>query len=80
VLERAEEQRHPSIAQLLDSVRPLIAEAKDAGAPRYLLLPPAEYDEIERFRKRDRELGVPLMLLGLEIVRADDPTATPRVF
>lgn len=78
MLERSEHR--PSIAHLLDSIRPLIAEAKESGSPRYLLLPAAEYDEVERFRVRDRALGVPMMLLGLEIVRADDPAATPRVF
>ena len=70
----------PSIAILLDSIRPLIAEAKEAGTPRYVLLPAAEYDEVERYRRGDRELGVPMMVLGLEIVRADDPAAARKVF
>ena len=70
----------PSIAQLLDSLRPLIDSAKSAGDPRYLMLPPAEFDEVARYRQRDRAMGLPMLVLGLEIVRSDDPAAPPRVF
>lgn len=74
------ESSRPSIAHLLDDVRPLIDTAKANGDPRFLMLPPSEFDEIARYRQRDRALGLPMLVLGLEIVRADDPATTPRVF
>jgi hypothetical protein len=70
----------PSLANLLDEVRPLLAEARLAGNPRYVLVPPELYDVISGYRHRDREMGLPATVLGLEIVRADDPDAAPRVF
>ena len=70
----------PSLADLLDDVRPLLAEARLTGNPRYVLVPPSLFDVIAGYRQRDRDLGLPATLLGLEIVRADDPNATPRVF
>jgi len=69
-----------SLAGLLDDVRPLIAEARLTGSPRYVLVPPALFDVIAAYRTRDREMGLPPTVLGLEIVRADDPNATPKVF
>jgi hypothetical protein len=69
-----------SLAGLLDDVRPLIAEARLHGNPRYVLVPPALFDVISGYRSRDREMGLAPTVLGLEIVRADDPDATPKVF
>jgi hypothetical protein len=70
----------PSLAALLDDVRPQLAAAREAGNPRYVLVPPALFDVIAGYRARDRELGMPATLLGLEIVKSDDPNAAPRVF
>jgi hypothetical protein len=70
----------PSLAGLLDDVRPLLAEARLTSNPRYVLVPPDLFDVIAAYRKRDREIGMPPTLLGLEIVRADDPHAAPKVF
>jgi hypothetical protein len=69
-----------SLAGLLDDLRPLAAEARLTGAPRYVLVPPSYYDVIAGYRSRDRELGLPVTVLGLEVVRADDPNAALRVF
>ena len=70
----------PSLADLLDEVRPLLAAARTSGNPRYVLVPPTLFDLISGYRTRDREMGLPATVLGLEIVRADDPDAAPRVF
>ena len=70
----------PSLAVLLDEVRPLLAAAREEGNPRYVLVPPSIFDVIAGYRRRDREMGMPATLLGLEIVKADDPNASPRVF
>ncbi len=70
----------PSLAALLDEVRPMLAEARETGNPRYVLIPPSLFDIISGYRKRDREMGLPPTVLGLEIVKADDPHASPRVF
>jgi len=70
----------PSLAALLDEVRPLLAQAREEGNPRYVLVPPALFDVISAYRARDRAMGMPATLLGLEIVKSDDPLATPRVF
>ncbi len=71
----------PSLAALLDDLRPLLARAReDAGNPRYVLVPPLIFDVIAGYRRRDREMGMPATILGLEIVRADDPLATLRIF
>lgn len=69
-----------SVAALLDDIRPLIAEARIDGDPRYVLLPPAAYDTIAAMRARDRSIGMPATLLGLEIVRADEPASAMKVF
>jgi hypothetical protein len=70
----------PSLADLLDDLRTLIAQARLSGNPRYALVPPALFDVIAGYRARDREMGLAPTLLGLEIVRADDPNAAPNVF
>ena len=69
-----------SVAALLDDVRPLIAAAREAGDPRYVLLPPDAFDAVAAMRARDRSIGMPATLLGLEIVRADEPAAPLKVF
>ena len=70
-----------SVAALLDEVRPLVVGARARGeSPSYLMLPPAEYDAVAACRAPDRRLGMPMIVLGMEIVRADDPAARPRVF
>jgi hypothetical protein len=72
---------HPSLAALLDEVRPLIVEARRGGAnPRYLMLPREQYDAVEAVKAGDRERGMPMIVLGMEVVRADDAAAPPRVF
>ncbi len=70
----------PSLAELLDDVRPLLTAARETSNPRYVLVAPALFDVIAGYRRRDREMGLPPTVLGLEIVRADDPHAQPRVF
>ncbi|MEA2719322.1 MAG: hypothetical protein QOJ39_1186 [Candidatus Eremiobacteraeota bacterium] len=71
----------PSVAALLDEVRPLVVGARVRGeAPSYLMLPPAAYDAVAACRVADRRLGLPMIVLGMEIVRSDDPAARPRVF
>ena len=71
----------PSVAALLDEVRPLLVAARARGeSPGYLMLAPAAFDAVAACRAADRELGVPMIVLGLEIVRSDDPAASPRVF
>ncbi len=70
-----------SLAVLLDDLRPLIAAARDAGTnPRHVLLSPAAFDLVTSIKGRDRERGMPIMVLGMEIVRADNPSQSPRVF
>jgi hypothetical protein len=71
---------HPSLAGLLDEIRPLIAAARLTGNPRYVLLSPATFDLIAGYRARDRSMGLPVTVLGLEAVRADEPDTAPRVF
>lgn len=69
-----------SLAVLLDDVRPLIADARERGEqPRFLLLPRPAFDAVATCKQPDRERGMPLMVLGMEIVCADAPTS-PRVF
>jgi hypothetical protein len=72
---------HPSLAALLDELRPLIVAARARGeTPRYVVLGPAAYDAVEAVKAGDRRRGMPVIVLGLEIVRADEPGAAPRVF
>lgn len=70
-----------SIAALLDDVRPLITDAREAGEkPRFLLIDGASFDAVRSVKAAEAERGVPLMVLGMEIVRGDDPKTTPKVF
>jgi hypothetical protein len=70
-----------SIAALLDDIRPLIADARDHGQrPRYLLLASDSFDAVRTVKAADAARGVPVMVLGMEIVRGDDPATSPKVF
>jgi len=70
-----------SLATLLDDVRPLVVAARERGDhPCYLMLASASYDAVAQVKDGDRERGLPMIVLGLEIVRSDDPAARPRVF
>lgn len=70
-----------SIAALVDDIRPLIVAARDRGEhPRYVALGEASYAAVSACKHADRLRGVPVMILGMEIVRADDARTTPRVF
>ncbi len=70
-----------SLAALLDDVRPLVVAARERGDhPRYLMLDGPAYDAVAQVKDGDRERGLPMIVLGLEIVRSDDPAARPRVF
>ena len=71
----------PSIAALVDDIRPLIVAARDRGEhPRYVALAETSYAAVAACKQADRERGVPVMILGMEIVRADDARTAPRVF
>jgi hypothetical protein len=71
----------PSLATLLDEVRPLIMTARSKGEdPRYLALPKERYDAVAACKGSDRERGMPMLVLGMEIVPAEDPNAKPRVY
>ncbi len=70
-----------SIAALLDDVRPLIAQARNHGQqPRYLLLAGDSFDAVRSVKAAEAARGMPLMVLGMEIVRGDDPATAPKVF
>ena len=70
-----------SIAALLDDIRPLIARARDHGEqPRYLLLAGDSFDAVRSVKAAEAARGMPLMVLGMEIVRGDDPATVPKVF
>ncbi|BDE07773.1 hypothetical protein WPS_30490 [Vulcanimicrobium alpinum] len=72
---------HLSLATLLDEVRPLIVAARDRGEhPRYLLPEQVAFDAVAAVKDRDRERGMPMLVLGLEVVRAADQIAERRVF
>ncbi|HYZ17499.1 MAG TPA: hypothetical protein VE591_13905, partial [Candidatus Acidoferrum sp.] len=67
-----------SLATLLDELRPLIVAARARGEhPRFVLLGQAAYDAVAACKATDRERWMPMIVLGLEIVRADDPDAAP---
>jgi hypothetical protein len=69
------------LARLLDDVRPLIVDARQQGErPRFLLLDREAYDAVAACKRTDRERGMPMMVLGMEIVKADQPIPVPRVF
>ncbi len=78
----SESAKNPvSIAALLDDIRPLIARARDHGEqPRYLLLAGDSFDAVRSVKAAEAARGVPLMVLGMEIVRGDDPATVPKVF
>jgi hypothetical protein len=69
-----------SIAELLDDIRPLIARARDHGEhPRFVLLGGESFEAVRAVKAA--EAGrMPLMVLGMEVVRGDDPTTSPKVF
>ncbi|HEY5350727.1 MAG TPA: hypothetical protein VIJ64_13365 [Candidatus Lustribacter sp.] len=70
-----------SIAALLDDIRPLIARARDHGEqPRFLLLAGDSFDAVRSVKAADAARGMPLMVLGMQIVRGDDPATAPKVF
>jgi len=70
-----------SLAALLDDVRPLIVEARDQGErPRFLLLGGEPFDAVRAVKAGEQARGLPLMVLGMEIVRGDEPRLTPKVF
>ena len=70
-----------SIAALLDDIRLLIAEARDQGErPRFLLLAGDSFDAVRAVKAAEAARGVPVMVLGMEIVRGDDPATSPKVF
>ena len=70
-----------SIAALLDDVRPLITDAREQGGqPSFLLLAGDSFDAVRSVKAAELERGVPLMVLGMQIVRGDDPKTTPKVF
>jgi hypothetical protein len=72
---------HVSLATLLDELRPLIVAARTQNQnPRYVLLSACAYDAVAAVKSGDLERGMPMIVLGLEIVRADESAATPRVF
>lgn len=69
------------LAKLLDDVRPLIIEARQGGAkPRFIELPPDAYDAVATCKRPDGERGMPIMVLGMEVVRADARGTAPRVY
>lgn len=70
-----------SLAVLLDEVRPLIAQAREQGEqPRFVVLSKDAYDAVVAAKGIDRERGMPLMVLGMEVVLADAPIERPKVF
>lgn len=71
----------PSVARLLDETRELIVQAVDRGErPEYLLVHPALYEAVAGAKARELSFGRPLRLLGLLLVRSEDPLVEgPRV-
>jgi hypothetical protein len=59
------------VAALLDEATARIIELETRGYhPRSLSVPPAAYERIAVVHARDVERGVPLIVLGLPLVRA----------
>ena len=55
--------------------------ARDHGEqPRYLLLAGDSFDAVRAVKAAEAARGVPVMVLGMEIVRGDDPATSPKVF
>jgi len=72
---------HESLAKLLDELRPLIVASRARGEhPRFVMLGQSAYDAVEAVKGGDRKRGMPMIVLGLEIVRAGEAGAAPRVF
>jgi hypothetical protein len=70
-----------SLARLLDDVRPLIAQARERGErPRFIMLSPRDFDAVAECKGSDRKRHMPMLILGMEIVRSDDRDQAPRVF
>jgi hypothetical protein len=70
-----------SLAALLDDLRAQIVAARDrAETPRYVVLAPDAYDAVASVKGGDVARGMPMLVLGMEIVRAETPAAEPRVF
>jgi hypothetical protein len=70
-----------SLARLLDDVRPLIAGARERGEhPRFVMLSPGDFDAVAACKGSDRKRHMPMLILGMEIVRSDDRDQIPRVF
>jgi hypothetical protein len=71
----------PSLTAVLDDLRPLIVAARDRGErPRYVVLPPEPYALVAACKFADRDKGMPMLVLGLEVVPTDEPPRSPRVF
>jgi hypothetical protein len=70
-----------SLTAVLDDLRPLIVAARDRGEhPRYVVLPPEQFALVAACKAGDREKGMPMLVLGLEVVSSDEPSRSPRVF
>jgi hypothetical protein len=70
-----------SLAVLLDDVRPLITRAREDGEkPRFVVLSKDAYDAVAACKAGDRDRGMPIMVLGMEVVLADAPIERPQVF
>jgi hypothetical protein len=70
----------PSLTEVLDDVRPLVVGARERGEhPRYVELPPGPYAAVEACKAADREKGMPMLVLGLEVVPSGAPLGAPRV-
>jgi hypothetical protein len=70
-----------SVARLLDQTRELIVQAVDRGErPQYLVVQPSLYEAVARAKAREISFGRPLRVLGLLLVRSEDPEiVVPRV-
>jgi len=61
------------VAALLDEATTRIVELEARGyRPRSLSVPPAAYERIADVHARDLERGVPLIVLGLPLERAEN--------
>ena len=70
-----------SLTVVLDDLRPLIVAARDRGEhPRYVLLPPQPYALVAACKAADLQKGMPMLVLGLEVVSTDAPPPAARVF
>jgi hypothetical protein len=70
-----------SIADLLDQIRILIGDARSAGNdPHYVMLATRAFEAVRAVKASEEKRGLPLLVLGMEVVRSDDPAAAPKVF